>query len=404
MTNAESGFSHQTMEIFADLKTVIAKFLMVGLSTGITFLFLEFSIRLFLPQPINFYNFSLIQADGGADLVLGRSVSDRGERLKGYGPYIPNLSTTFGSVPVTINSRGWRDSEHSLAKPANVFRILVVGDSVTFGYGVPLEAMFSRVLERKLNGEGPQRHEVLTLGGAASNTYSQKNMIKQNVLLYKPDLVILAFNLNDILPNIVDKKVESRDSKHFIARNLVKFRKTLDAAFGSHSHLYFLVREKIKILLRKVEIAAPAMVPLGAFDIDSLYGSIAWRDTRQALLGIATQLKTDSVRFMLAILPVDMQISHEIADIYRREYGFVFADSLVNGKPQELIKTFADQHGIQSVDLLPSFREAKQQLFFRIYGGSIDWNHPNSKGHEIIGEELKKSLDAFPGAKLQIAD
>ena len=404
MTNAESGFSRQTMEVFAGLKSVIVKFLLVGLSTGFTFLVLEFSIRLFFPQPINHYNFSLIQADGGADLVLGRSVSSRGERLKGYGPYIPNLSTNFGAVPVTINSRGWRDTDHSLDKPAKIFRTMVVGDSVTFGYGVPLDAMFSRVLERKLNGEGPQRHEVVTLGGAASNTYSQKNMIRQNVLIYNPDLVILAFNLNDILPNIVDKKVESRSSRHFIAKHIVRLRKTLDAAFGSNSHLYFLVREKIKILLRKIGIAAPAMVPLGAFNIESPYGSIAWRDTRQALLEIATQLKTDGVRFMLAILPVDMQISHEIADIYRREYGFVFADSLVNGKPQELIKDFADQHGILCVDLLPPFRETKQQLFFRIYGGSIDWNHPNSAGHKIIGEALKNSLDSVQATKLQRAN
>ena len=35
-----------------------------------------------------------------------------------------------------INSLGFRDREHSLQKPEGVFRVLVLGDSVTEGFGV----------------------------------------------------------------------------------------------------------------------------------------------------------------------------------------------------------------------------------------------------------------------------
>lgn len=382
--------------MFAAIKALTAKLILAISSVAITLLLLEYSIRLFFPQPINYYNFTLIQADGGGHMVLGLDASGRRERPKGYGPYIPNLSAKFGGVGVTINSYGWRDTEYSLEKPEAVTRIMVVGDSVTFGYGVQLQEIFSKVLERELNLQGAGHYQVISLGGAASNTYAQKNVIKDNVPIYAPDLVILAFNLNDIVPAGVFKGEGSGSSdvrSSSISRSILHLRKTLDRTFRSRSHLYFLFRERMKALLRQFAIASPAMVPLGAFDIESDYGVSAWRETSAALLDIASQLRKDKVKFLIMILPVEMQLSHQIADIYRREYGFVFADSLVNGKPQEIVADFARRHGIACVDLLPAFRKSPdEKKFFRIYGRSIDWNHPNPLGHKIIGEELKESL------------
>jgi lysophospholipase L1-like esterase len=383
------------MKILLALKAAIGKVLLAVFSTGMILVLLEFSIRLFFLQPINYYNFTLIQADGGGHMVLGSSLSSRQQRPKGYGPYVPHLSTKFGAVAVTINSRGWRDAEYSLEKPQGATRLMVVGDSVVFGYGVEMEDMFPKVLERELNSQAQGHYEVISLGGAASHTHAQKNMIKDNVSVNKPDLVILAFNLNDILPAVTDN-APAPDTRRFMAGSILRLRKRLDAAFRSNSHLYFMLRERIKIVLRKFAIASPTMLPLGAFDIESDYGIAAWRDTREALLEIAAHLKHEQIPFLLAILPVEMQMSPEVADLYRREYGFTFADSLVNGKPQEWIRDFAEQQGIAYVDLLTAFRRnPSEQKFFRVYGGSIDWNHPNRRGHKIIAEELKRALDDF---------
>jgi lysophospholipase L1-like esterase len=331
-------------------------------------------------------------------MVLGADISTRRERPKGDGPYIPNLSTSFAGVGMTINSRGWRDAEYFLEKPAKVTRIMVIGDSVAFGYGVELEQMFPKVLERELNRQERGSYQVITLGGAGGNTYSQKNIIRDNVPIYRPDLVILAFNLNDIVPRTVPGKyAHSSNTPDLVARTTFRLRKKLDELFRSNSHLYFFFRERMKVILRQFGIASPVMLPLGAFDIEDDYGVAAWRDTSGELLEIASQLQRDKVRFLLAILPVDMQMSPQIADIYRREFGFIFADSLVNGQAQKIIADFARQHGIACVDLLPSFRENRhEKKFFRVHAGSVDWNHPNPVGHKIIAEELRKSLSS-PG-------
>src|SRR5262249_24404577 len=52
---------------------------------------------------------------------------------------------------VRINSRGLRDREHDLARPHDVIRIAVIGDSETEAVQVALERTYFSVLERELN-------------------------------------------------------------------------------------------------------------------------------------------------------------------------------------------------------------------------------------------------------------
>lgn len=67
-----------------------------------------------------------------------------------------------------INGYGIRDREHSVAKPAGVYRIVVVGDSIAFGYcndseDVPIDRVFPHLLEERLNRDGGGRYEVVNL-------------------------------------------------------------------------------------------------------------------------------------------------------------------------------------------------------------------------------------------------
>jgi hypothetical protein len=52
-------------------------------------------------------------------------------------------------VTYQINSYGLRDREFPLEKPPNTYRILMLGDSYTFGIGSNLEDTFSKRLEKK---------------------------------------------------------------------------------------------------------------------------------------------------------------------------------------------------------------------------------------------------------------
>ena len=68
---------------------------------------------------------------------------------------IPNSigysARTDERVVYKINSHGFRDEETTHEKPKGTFRIALLGDSRTFGYGVNLDDHFSLMLERALS-------------------------------------------------------------------------------------------------------------------------------------------------------------------------------------------------------------------------------------------------------------
>src|SRR5215472_9264005 len=81
--------------------------------------------------------------------------------------HAPNRSAFLMGVPVSINSDGLRDRDFSLEKPPGVYRIMMLGDSTTFGWGVREENTAAKFLERKLNENplpGYKSVEVMNAG------------------------------------------------------------------------------------------------------------------------------------------------------------------------------------------------------------------------------------------------
>ena len=117
----------------------------------------------------------------------------------------PNVRGRFMGQPVVINAQGLHDYEYSLRKPPGTFRIVGVGDSSLFGWGVPFEDSGLKVLERRLN-ENPrgQKFEVMNFGVPGYNTAMEAETFVRRCLDYSPDLVILNFNTNDYdVPNFM---------------------------------------------------------------------------------------------------------------------------------------------------------------------------------------------------------
>lgn len=96
-----------------------------------------------------------------------------------------------------INSMGMRGPEVQPVKPPGIFRILGLGDSFAFGTGVREEDTFLRRLEQSLNGSGGARYQVLNTGTPGYNTRDEILSLEQRWLGLDPDLVLIAFYLND---------------------------------------------------------------------------------------------------------------------------------------------------------------------------------------------------------------
>jgi len=110
----------------------------------------------------------------------------------------PNVRGRFMGQPLLINARGLRDYEYSTRKEPGTFRIVGVGDSSLFGWGVRLEDSGLKVLERRLNERfRPQKFEVIDFAVPGYNTAMEAETFVRKCLDYAPDLVLLNFNTND---------------------------------------------------------------------------------------------------------------------------------------------------------------------------------------------------------------
>lgn len=104
----------------------------------------------------------------------------------------------LGPNRVALNSHGMRGTEAPVAKPAGERRILALGDSVTFGWGVDQGQPFADVLERALAREPGARWRVLNAGINGYNTRQEADYFQIEGQRFAPDIVVLTWVDNDV--------------------------------------------------------------------------------------------------------------------------------------------------------------------------------------------------------------
>jgi lysophospholipase L1-like esterase len=109
-------------------------------------------------------------------------------------------SAVEAEVEYRINAEGLRGPPVALEKAEGVRRVAVLGDSVAFGYWVAEEDAFPRQLEGMLNAvrDGGPRVEVLNFGVPGYNLDQEIETLRSRVLAFAPDVVVVAFCLNDL--------------------------------------------------------------------------------------------------------------------------------------------------------------------------------------------------------------
>lgn len=114
----------------------------------------------------------------------------------------PNLDILFGDRRVITNSRGMRESrEFEPGKSDGCVRILGIGDSGMFGWGVEQGSDYLSVVEETLN-EGPKsaRCEILNFAVPGYNTWQEVELLESRGLEFQPDIVIVGWCDNDTDP------------------------------------------------------------------------------------------------------------------------------------------------------------------------------------------------------------
>ncbi len=96
---------------------------------------------------------------------------------------------------VDLNSMGLRDREYDLGR-RDVRRVILLGDSFTFGYGLDADLLFDERLERLLN-RGTNRWYVINCGVGGWGTLQEVTWALDHLELFKPDVIVLTYCRND---------------------------------------------------------------------------------------------------------------------------------------------------------------------------------------------------------------
>jgi lysophospholipase L1-like esterase len=118
----------------------------------------------------------------------------------------PHRSWLFIGKEVRTNEAGFRGKDFSKDRPRGVKRVVGVGDSVMFGWGVGEEESYMSLLEMALTRRAGGPVEVLNLAVPGYNTIQERAALEHKGLPLAPDLVLINYCLNDwsapfFLPN-----------------------------------------------------------------------------------------------------------------------------------------------------------------------------------------------------------
>lgn len=164
---------------------------LVGLGLALPCAVAELGLRILDPA----HTAEVIERERFADAVLERGGNGALALKPGA------VGTLFGHE-ARIGAHGFRTPPVATPKPADVYRILVVGDSVAFGWGVSADDAFPRVMERELNAGpipgGKARVEVIDAAVPGWGVPHEFDFLRTTGVAWQPDLVIVTLINNDL--------------------------------------------------------------------------------------------------------------------------------------------------------------------------------------------------------------
>ncbi len=142
----------------------------------------------------------------------------------------PKLKVFFKGAAVRTNSHGWREDEIPTEKSKDTIRIVGIGDSVMFGWGVGERQRYLDIIEKELSSDYPDwKWETLAFAVPGYNLAMETTVLEKYALAYEPDLIIYGFVINDkCLPDFVVSSISFLSARFFILDYL-------RAAIGQHS-------------------------------------------------------------------------------------------------------------------------------------------------------------------------
>lgn len=286
----------------------------------------------------------------------------------------PGAEDEYGGVRVRINARGLRGPERPFEKPEGSLRILWLGDSVTFGYGVEREEeLFPEAVARRLSARLRRPVESVNAGVGGYSPWQQRAWLLREGWRYAPDLLLVGFVLNDLTEPLSLVRYGGQGEGWQLARTA---RGALDR-WLSASALVTVLRDGFALLRfgRDVRRGAEALETLDVRRLvaepDAPLFERSWRIGESELARIFAAARERGVPVALVIFP----------------YAFQLEAPQATAGPQRRLAAFAAAEGVPVLDLLPLLASAGGPPLF------LDGSHLSAAGHAAVAAALERFLD-----------
>jgi GDSL-like lipase/acylhydrolase family protein len=272
---------------------------------------------------------------------------------------VPGLDVTFLGLPLRTNADGFRGPLVPAARARPAVRVVGLGDSVMFGWGVSEEDTYLARAVPLLEATSPGvAWEVVNTAVPGYNTVMEVETLEAKGLRFDPDLVILNFVGNDLgLPNFIEEEPDVLSLGRSFLVDFVHAR--LAGAPEPGRHLVGVSPEE----RRFGGEADVARVPPR---YRALVGLAAFRGAMQRLGDLSRE---HGFEVVVLVHPDAPEVARDAA----RDTGCLLVET------GAAVRAWAHAHGVEDI----------QQPPLTVTGADP---HPSAAGHAIISTVLAESL------------
>jgi lysophospholipase L1-like esterase len=273
---------------------------------------------------------------------------------------------------VRINEKGLRDRSHSYQRQGDTKRILVLGDSFAWGYGVEESERFSQRLEKSMGVE------VIDAGVSGYSTDQELLWYKDEGIKYDTDLVILVVAGNDVGDNEQQLVSTVYYKPSFVLKDgqLLLTGSPVPQTSPRGKFVYFLSQRS----------ALAFFLVERYFDLISLYA----RTKAHSYQGAMPVAHTAAEKADFTLTTALINEIRNTAESRHAKFLIVATDRWWNspsgGTYRDFISTLEhDGYPVLDVESMPGFDPEKMNI--------PDDGHWNQSGHEFVAEKIKAYIE-----------
>jgi len=276
----------------------------------------------------------------------------------------PGWSGREGYGTVTVNSLGLREREIPMGKPAGTFRVLCLGDSVTFGHWVEAAEAYPRRLEEHLQARSTNQIQVINAGVPGYSTFQELTWLEEEGWAYEPDLILLGFVLNDVVERYMTLAEYGGSNTILGVDTTIRLGPVTRLVRRTAFHRF--VTSLMLTGARRREVYSVRRL----FDEDlSPEIQTAWEQTMDELEALETAIRDRGVPLVVLVFPFRFQIAQHISPV-----------------PQRRLEEWGGKAGVQVLDLTGVFARLGPQ------NGFLDHDHPTPAGHRAVAVAVAEKL------------